>query len=153
MAEISKFVLFKLSNQMFAVDVHQVISIERVQDITNVPRTSNFIKGVATVRDETTPIIDLKERLLMTETELTEESRILVVTIKGMQIGLIVDVASTVLDIEESIIEPAPRIIGGVEETYIKGIAKMDKGLLIILDLNSIINEDETLELQKVSKD
>lgn len=153
MAEISKYVLFKLRDQLFAVDVFQVISIERVHEITNVPRTSRFIKGVATIRDVTTPIIDLKERLLMTETDITENSRILVVNIKGMQIGLIVDAASTVLDIEYTTVEPAPKIIGGVEETYTKGIAKLDEGLLIILDLDSIINEDESKELQKVSRE
>ncbi|MFC4023886.1 chemotaxis protein CheW [Oceanobacillus longus] len=150
MEEITKFIVFKLKEQSFGVNIQQVISIERVQDITEVPRTSEFIKGVTGLRGETTPIIDLKERLLIAETETTDDSRILVVSVQDMQVGLIVDAATEVMDIDHEMIQAAPRLVGGVKDTFIKGVAKVDSHLLILLDLDRIVDFEETNELREV---
>ncbi|WP_337018061.1 chemotaxis protein CheW [Oceanobacillus massiliensis] len=150
MAEVTKFIVFKLKDQSFGVEVQQVISIERLQKITEVPRTSEFIKGVTELRGETTPIIDLKERLLIDGTEITEDSRILVVFVQDMQVGLIVDAATEVKDIDHDMIQPAPKLIGGVRETFLRGVAKMDDNLLILLDLDRIVDLEETNELREV---
>ncbi|AXI10045.1 chemotaxis protein CheW [Oceanobacillus sp. 143] len=150
MAEVNKYILFKLKNQTFGVEVSQVISIERLQEITGVPRTSEFIKGVTYIREQTTPIIDLRERLLMDEAKPTDDTRILVVSINSMQLGLIVDAATEVKDIDQSVIDPAPEIIGGVKETFIRGVARLENGLLILLELESIIDPYETNELLEV---
>ncbi|WP_067727065.1 chemotaxis protein CheW [Oceanobacillus damuensis] len=150
MAEMTKFIVFRLNDQSFGVDVQQVISIERVQKITEVPRTSEFIKGVTELRGETTPIIDLKERLLITEAEPTDDSRILVVSVKDMQVGLIVDAATEVKDISGDMIQSAPKLIGGVRDTFLKGVAKIDSELLILLDLGRIVDLEETNELREV---
>ncbi|MBP2078874.1 chemotaxis protein CheW [Oceanobacillus polygoni] len=149
MAEATKYIVFKLNNQSFGVDVKQVISIERLQEITEVPRTSEFIKGVTELRGETTPVIDLKERLMLADTEITNNTRILVVSIQAMQIGLIVDAATEVKDIEDNQIQAAPKLIAGVHETFLKGVAKIDNHLLILLDLEQIVNLSETNELQE----
>lgn len=148
MAEIKKYILFKLQEQSYGVDVNQIISIERNQHITKVPRTSSFIKGITVIREKTTPIIDLRERLLMKETTYTESSRILVVHIHGMQIGLIVDEATEVRDIDQEQIGPAPSLIGGVKDTYISGVANLEESLLIILEMETIFSSQEKSELQ-----
>lgn len=150
MSETAKYIIFKLREQSFAVDIHQVISIERLQKLTEVPRTSKFIKGVTQIRDVTTPIIDLKERLYMPESEVTDDFRILVIQFNEMQIGLIIDAAEEVKDIANSAIQPAPPIIGGVKQTFVKGIAKLEEELLIILELETILNAEEISELEKV---
>ncbi|WP_085991329.1 chemotaxis protein CheW [Oceanobacillus senegalensis] len=150
MAELSTYIIFKLADQSFGVEVNQVISIEHLQEITEIPRTSHFIKGITYIRDETTPILDLKERLLMKEIESTKDTRILVVHINNLQIGLIVDAASEVKDIDVAFINPAPSIIGGVDDTFVQGIAKLDEGLLTLLDLETIIDSSETKELREV---
>ncbi|WP_249870259.1 chemotaxis protein CheW [Oceanobacillus saliphilus] len=147
MAELTKFIVFKLKDQSFGVDVQQVISIERLQEITEVPRTSEFIKGVTELRGETTPIIDLKERLRIAETENTDDSRILVVSVQDMQVGLIVDAATEVKDISSDVIQPAPRLIGGVRDTFIRGVANIDGNLLMLLDLQRIVDLEETKKL------
>ncbi|KKE79698.1 chemotaxis protein CheW [Oceanobacillus caeni] len=150
MDEMTKYIIFKLQNQSFGVDVQQIISIERIQEITEVPRTSEFIKGVTHIRGETTPVVDLRERLLMEQKDYTDSSRILVVQIKDMQIGLIVDAATEVKDINQELIKPAPSYVGGVKDTFVSGVANLEDGLLIILDLETIINLEETNELQEV---
>lgn len=150
MEEITKFIVVKLKEQSYGVDVQQVLSIERLQKITVVPRTSEFIKGVIQIRGEMTPIIDLKERLLIGETEPTDDNRILIIHIDDVQVGLIVDVATEVIDIDTEVIEPAPRIIGGVQDTFLKGVAKLDKELLILLDIERILDLNETNEVREV---
>ena len=150
MADATKYIVFKLKDQSFGVNVQQVISIERVQEITQVPRTSDFIKGLMELRGETTPIIDLKERLQLAETNTTDESRILVVSVMDMQVGLIVDEATEVKDVDQTMIHPAPKLVAGVHNTFLKGVAKIDGNLLILLDLERIIDLEETNELHEV---
>lgn len=150
MEEITKFIIVKLKEQSYGVDVKQVLSIERLQEITVVPRTSDFIKGVIQIHGEMTPIIDLKERLLIGETQPTDDNRILIIHIDDVQVGLIVDVATEVIDIDTEVIEPAPRIIGGVQDTFLKGVAKLDKELLILLDIERILDLNETNEVREV---
>jgi len=153
MAKAVKYILFKLHEQTFAVEVQQVISIERLQHITFVPRTSAFIKGVTEIRGQTTAIIDLKERLDMMAVEETNETRILVIQLKKMQVGLIVDAATEVKDIETDHIEAAPQIISGIRDTFLDGVAKLDERLVLILDLERILDLDETNELKEVLED
>ncbi|WP_339227290.1 chemotaxis protein CheW [Oceanobacillus sp. FSL K6-2867] len=153
MAEVTKYIVFKLNDQSFGVAVQQIISIERLQEITAIPRTSEFIKGVTELRGETTPIIDLKERLMLAESDTTNDTRILVVSIQGMQIGLIVDAATEVVDIDENQIQAAPKLIAGIQETFLKGVAKVDKHLLILLDLDRIVDLNETNELEEAIKE
>lgn len=153
MAEMTKYIVFKLKEQSFGVNVQQVISIERLQQITEVPRTSAFIKGVTELRGETTPVIDLKERLHFDETENTDDTRILVVSVQEMQIGLIVDAATEVKDIADDAIQQAPKLVGGIRDTFLRGVAKVDENLLILLDLEKIIDLEETNELLEVAED
>lgn len=150
MAEITKYIVFKLKQQSFGVNVQQVISIERLQKITEVPRTSAFIKGVTELRGETTPIIDLRERLELGDLTTTDDSRILVVTVQKMQVGMIVDAATEVKDIDQDNIQSPPKFIAGVSDNFLQGVAKLDDHLLIILDLERIVDFEETNELQEI---
>lgn len=147
MSEMTKYIFFKLNDQLFGVNVAQVISIERLQTITPIPRTSEFIKGVTELRGETTPILDLRERLKLPEAEVTDDTRILVIHTQGMQIGLIVDAATEVKDIADDQIQVPPKIIGGVKETFLDGVVKIDEELLVILNLDQVINLEEKNEL------
>lgn len=147
-----KVIIFQLNEQAYGVDIQQVRSIERMQTITEVPNTPEFIKGVMNLREETTPIIDLKKCFSMTdtrETRYTDETRILLVYLDNMQIGLIVDAATNVLDLDIATIESAPSIIGGVHDAYLRGVAKLENELLILLDLERVLNLDEKNELLK----
>ncbi|MEN1970048.1 chemotaxis protein CheW [Lentibacillus sp. N15] len=153
MEEIEKFIVFVLNDQAYGVDVKQVLSIERMPMITEVPKTPDFIKGIAHLRGETTPIIDLKERLHITETKQTADNHVLVVHIdERLPVGLIVDAANEVITIPATVIEPAPRLIGGVDQAFLKGIAKLDEKLLILLDLERILDIHEVREIQEAIK-
>lgn len=115
-----KVIVFQLKDEEFAVSVQQIGSIERIQTITRVPNTAHFVKGVINLRGVVTPIIDLRSRLGIEEAEYTESTRIIIVNLEDMEVGLIVDAANDVIDISTETIEPAPEVIGAVNEIISK---------------------------------
>lgn len=135
-----KVIIFSLHNEEYGIPVSQVRSIEKVQHITRVPRTAPFVKGVINLRGVVTPIIDLRTRFGMTESEYTDNTRIIIVATENVEVGLIVDTANDVMDIPVDTIEPPPEIVGSVEVEYLEGVAKLDKRLLILLNLEKVLN-------------
>lgn len=148
--ETTKYIVFKLNEQSFGVEVHQVLSIEKYQPLTLVPGVAKFIKGIMPLRGEITPVLDLKERLSIKQTVITEDDQILIIKIDEIQLGLIVDEATEVIDIDSSTIETPSKMIRGVDQEYISGIANVDHRLLILLDLEKVTNQSENVQLQKV---
>ncbi|MFA9558063.1 chemotaxis protein CheW [Evansella sp. AB-rgal1] len=147
-----KVIVFQLQNEEYGVSVEQVLSIERFQHITRVPRTAEFVKGVINLRGVVTPVIDLRSRFGIEEKEFSDSSRIIIVTVEEMNVGLIVDAANDVIDISSSAIEPPPEVVGGIKTDYIRGVAKLDKRLLIILNLNKVLSPDELSEMQNLEE-
>ncbi|WP_099158118.1 chemotaxis protein CheW [Virgibacillus ndiopensis] len=145
-----KVIVFQLKDEEYAVSVQQVGSIERIMPITRVPQTANFVKGVINLRGVVTPIIDLRVRFGMEDTDFSESTRIIIVYMDDMEVGLIVDAANDVIDIPESAIEPAPEVVGTVDVDYIEGVAKLDNRLLILLDLQRVLSKEEINELKTV---
>lgn len=149
LVEEKKVIVFRLLNEEYGVDVHQVKSIERLEAITRVPRTPSFVKGVINFRGVVTPIIDLRERFGIGSGEYTESTRIIIVMLERLEVGLIVDSATDVIDIPMNAIEPPPQIVGSQEAEYLKGIAKLDQRLLILLKLNKVLDAEEMQQLKQ----
>ncbi|MBC5635983.1 chemotaxis protein CheW [Ornithinibacillus sp. BX22] len=145
-----KVIVFQLKDEEFAVSVQQIGSIERIQTITRVPNTAHFVKGVINLRGVVTPIVDLRSRIGIEEAEYTESTRIIIVNLEDMEVGLIVDAANDVIDISTETIEPAPEVIGAVNADYIEGVVKLENRLLILLDLRKVLTNEEINELKNV---
>lgn len=147
-----KVIVFRLEDQEYATVIQNVRSIERMQEITRIPNVPNFIKGVINMRGEVTPIIDLKERLSIGTMNETNETRILIVEMNGIQTGLIVDAATDVIDIDASVVESAANIMNGVNELFIEGVAKLENRFLLLLNVEKVLNKQEINELQELNK-
>ncbi|CAM3749870.1 chemotaxis protein CheW [Alkalicoccus chagannorensis] len=150
--EDKKVIVFQLKDEEYGVEVEQVRSIERVQHITRVPSTPVFVEGVINLRGVVTPIIDLRQRFSIDKADHTETTRVIIVSVGHMDVGLIVDAANDVIDIPGNSIEPPPEVVGGVEADYIRGVAKLDKRLLILLNLEKVLNPKEIEEVQHMEK-
>ncbi|AXI39820.1 MAG: chemotaxis protein CheW [Bacillaceae bacterium] len=137
-----KVIVFQLQDKEYGVFVQNVKSIEKVDHITRVPKTADYIKGVINLRGVVTPIIDLRKRLNMPEKEITDQTRVIIAVQNEMEVGLIVDSANDVVDISEDSIEPAPSVIEQVETEFIKGITKLDKRLIMLLDLEKVLSKE-----------
>lgn len=151
MEQAEKYIIFDLKGIEYGINVQQVLSIERIQEITEVPRTPKFIKGVINLRGEIVPIIDLKERLHLSETEYTEQTRILIVSVDDIQVGLIVDAATDVMDIQQTDIEAVSESIGDIDEDCLLGVIKREERLVVLLRLEQVLHSDELETLNVVS--
>ncbi|WP_026689879.1 chemotaxis protein CheW [Alteribacter aurantiacus] len=145
-----KVIVFQLGEEEYGVGVEQVKSIERVQTVTRVPNTASFIKGVINLRGVVTPILDLRMRFNIQEREYNNQTRVIIVTVDDMEVGLIVDAANDVMDINQDNIEPPPEVVGGIEADYLNGVAKLEKRLLILLNLNKVLSKAELEELKTI---
>src|SRR5690625_2096768 len=143
-----KVIVFGIGNEEYAVRDDQVGSMERVESITRYARTERFVKGIINLGGIVMPVIDLRLRFGIDETSYTETTRIIIIHVDQVEVGLIVDVANDVLDIQEDMIESAPEVVGTIHVDYILGVAKYDKRLLILLDLQKVLATEEIEQLQ-----
>lgn len=148
-AQELKVIVFQIKEKEYAIPVDKVSGIEKLLHITRVPKTVSYIKGVINLRGVITPIIDLRIRFGLEEVPYNESTRIIIVTIDGMEVGLIVDSANDVLDIPISSIEPQPEVVGHIAAEYISGVAKIDKRLLILVNLEKALSLDALNESKK----
>jgi purine-binding chemotaxis protein CheW len=132
-------VTFYLADEEYALDVKVVQEIIRLTETTHVPRAPGFIKGVINLRGRIIPVVDLKRKLDLGEVAPSRLARIVVVKLRDRLIGLLVDGASQVLKIPVSSIEAAPEEILDVSISYIRGVAKLEKRLIILLDLYKVL--------------
>jgi len=135
-----KVIVFQLVDNEYVIPVSQVQSIEKMMHITRVPKTPSFVKGVINLRGVVTPIIDLRERFGLKANPLDDRSRMIMIKMEDMEVGLIVDAANDVLDIPSSAIEPQPDVVGSIESEFIAGVAKLDRRLLVLLQLDKVLN-------------
>lgn len=151
MGEELKVIVFALGKEEYGIEVDKVRTIERLSPITRVPRTASFIKGVINLRGVVVPVLDLRGRFNLPETPATENSRIIVVAMGDIEVGFIVDTANDVIDIDSDDIDSPPEIVGGVKAKYLRGIAKLEEGrLLIMLNLAEVLNKNEIVQLEQL---
>ncbi len=147
---IRQFVEFKLGEEEYGVDILQVKTIERMMDITRVPKAPQFVEGVINLRGEIVPVIDLKKRFDLPISQETDNTRIIIVNVDDITVGMIVDSANEVIQLPQDAIEPAPSIVGGIDSDFLEGVGKMDGKLLIILDLSKILKSKEIDQLARM---
>ncbi|WP_461179820.1 chemotaxis protein CheW [Virgibacillus ainsalahensis] len=145
-----KVIVFQLADEEYAVSVQQVGSIERMQPITRVPQTPDFVIGVINLRGVVTPVIDLRIRLGMETNAYNESTRIIIVYLDDMELGLIVDAANDVIDISEDAIESAPEVISAVDDNHIEGVVNLENRLFILLNLQKVLTIEEMDDLTSV---
>jgi purine-binding chemotaxis protein CheW len=138
-----KLIVFQLKEKEYAIPVSQVRSIEKVQHITRVPGASRYVKGVINLRGVVTPIIDLRSRFELESEDYSDTTRIIIVALDNLEVGLIVDAANDVIDVQGNSIEPSPEVVGVKEAEYISGVVKVDKRLLILIDLRKVLMPQE----------
>ena len=135
-----KLIIFKLGREEYGMDILRVQEIKRMMGITRVPATPSFIKGVINLRGSVLPVIDLRTRLGLIESELKDAARIIVVLVNETTVGFIVDEVVEVTTIDSAQVESAHTLSTGLSTEYISGIAKADKRLYIMLNPDAIVN-------------
>jgi len=146
MAE-QQFVIFRLHQEEYGIDIQEVNEILLMQEITKYPQADEFIEGIINLRGKIIPIIDIKKRFYGFPTEIGDSTRIIVVSCQGQVFGIIADEVLEVLHLNEKMIEPPPNLMqqngGGV-----KGIGKLENRLVILLDLAQAFTSLEFAQLE-----
>jgi purine-binding chemotaxis protein CheW len=147
-----QLVVFDLAHEHYGVDISTVREIIRMQEITRVPQTPDFVEGLINLRGKVIPVVDLRKRFCLAVTEESKENRIVVIDIGGHDIGVVVDAVTEVLRIPAGCVEPPSSIITTVESEYLVGIAKLSSRLIILLDLAMVLSDSERHQLSHMKR-
>jgi len=142
-----KYLTFKLGNEEYGLEILKVREIIGLMNITAVPRTPDFVRGVINLRGKVIPVVDLRAKFGMDSTEDTDETCIIVVDVGEVEMGTIVDKVSEVLDIDGGEIEDAPSFGVDVNTDFILGMGRTNDRVTILLDIGKVLSSDETVAL------
>ncbi len=138
-----QLVSFQLGQEEYGVEITKVQEIILMGEITRVPQTPPYIKGLINLRSTVIPIVDLRLRFGLPEQPPTDETRIMVVNVRGKTVGIVVDAVNEVLRINRDQIAPPPPTVAGPGREYLTGLVRLNKGLLILLDIEKLLDEEE----------
>lgn len=148
--EAEQLVVFVLGNEHYGVEIGAVNTIIRMQEVTAIPRTPDFVEGVTNLRGSIIPVIDLRRRFGLPTAEHTKASRIVVVEAADQIMGMIVDEVAETLRLPADAIEPPSAVIASVDAEYLRGVGKQDNRLVILLNLDKVLTEKQFDTLAKV---
>ena len=150
-----KYLTFTLDEEEYGIGIIKIKEIIGMMAITSVPQTPEFVKGVINLRGKVIPVVDLRLRFGLNAIDYTERTCIIVVEIEGnsgkVTIGIVVDAVSEVLNIKGEDIEDTPTFGTKLNTDYILGMAKMEGGVKILLDIDCVLSEREISAIEKAA--
>ncbi len=153
MVKTGKYLTFSLENEEYGIGILKVKEIIGMLPITSVPRTPKFVKGVINLRGKVIPVMDLRLKFSMEAIPYSDRTCIIVVEIESQEstvlIGIVVDAVSEVLNINEEEIEKAPAFGANLNTDYILGMAKIEGGVKILLDIDKVLSTEEITQLKE----
>ena len=142
-----QLVSFKLGDETFGIEITRIREIILVGEITRVPGTPPYVKGLINLRSTVIPVIDLRTRFSLAENELTAESRIVVLNVGSRTIGIVVDSVNEVLRVPQEQISPAPPTVASSGNDYMTGLVRLEEYLLILLDVDRLLGDEDAQNL------
>ena len=150
-----KYLTFTMADEEYGISILKIKEIIGMMQITTVPQTPDFIKGVINLRGKVIPVIDLRLKFGMASIPYNDRTCIIVVEIDAenatVLVGIVVDSVSEVLNIREEDIEETPTFGTKLDTQYILGMAKMEGGVKILLNIDRVLSSDEITAIEQVS--
>jgi purine-binding chemotaxis protein CheW len=151
-----KYLTFALDKEEYAIEILKVNQIIRLQEITAIPKTPAFIRGVINLRGMIIPIIDLRRKFAMSQHADTDRTCIVVIQLRqeerSLNMGVVIDEVREVLEIRAGDIEETPEFGAGVDTQFIMGIAKTGKNVKMMLDIAKVLTASDVTALSNLSK-
>lgn len=145
----NKFLTFILGNENYGIEIRYVTEIIGIQPITEVPELPEYIKGIINLRGKIIPVMDVRLRFKKAFRDYNDRTCVIVIDIKDISIGLIVDSVSEVISIQETEIVAPPNLSKGGNK-YISGIGKVGNEVKLILDCDKLLNDEEIEDLTNI---
>ncbi len=145
-AELIQYIVITVVNEQYGIDIKYIDNIVRMQSITRVPKVQPFFKGVINLRGEVVPVMSIRKKMGLGEDEITGKSRIIILKFESnASIGIVVDEVKHVVTISSDNIERVSHDSKLDAKSFISGVGKVEEGLISILDLATVIDEDKSL--------
>jgi len=138
-SSVNQFIVFKLGDAEYGMNIQDISTIEQVMPTTRVPKTPDYLKGVINLRGDVIPVIDMRKRFNLPPAEETEDTRIIIVKAGEVTAGLIVDSVSEVLRLDGSSIENVANFTNELHAEYITGAGKVGDRIVTLLDTEKIV--------------
>ena len=150
-----KYLTFSLDEEEYGIGILKVKEIIGMMPVTPVPQTPVFVKGVINLRGKVIPVLDLRLKFWMEEIDYNERTTIIVVEVAQhnglVQIGIVVDSVSEVVNIKADEIEETPAFGSTLDTDYILGMAKLEGGVKLLLDIDRVLSSEELAMLQRTA--
>lgn len=152
--DVRQYLTFKIVDEIYAINVANIREVLSVPRITRVPRMPAFMSGVINLRGNVIPVLDLRMKFGLGATQLTENTSIIVTELgsifedgedESFTIGLFSDSVEEVVTLDESMIEPPPKIGSSVDTEFIIGMGRINGEFMILLDINKLLSENELI--------
>lgn len=138
-----RFLTFSLGEESYGIEINYVTEIIGIQPVTEIPELPDYIKGIINLRGKIIPVMDVRLRFKKEPKEYNDRTCVIVIDIKDISIGLIVDSVSEVLTIQEQDIVESPKVNKDFNNRYIKGIGKIGNDVKLLLDCEKLLTENE----------
>ncbi|MBF0528501.1 MAG: chemotaxis protein CheW [Deltaproteobacteria bacterium] len=152
----TKFVTFKLDEEIYGLDIGQVREVLDFTVVTKVPQTPKFMRGIINLRGSVVPVVDLRLKFGLTETERTKDARIVIVEVmvegETTVLGALADAVREVIELEPNEINPPPKIGTRLKTDFIKGMGRRNEEFIIILDIDRVFSVEELTAVQSAEE-
>jgi purine-binding chemotaxis protein CheW len=146
---MSQYLTFTLNSEFYGVPIESVREINRVGEITPVPKTPEFVKGVMNLRGKIIPVINLRVKFGMSEVAYNRDTCIIVIDTLTGQVGMIVDAVKEVVDLRNDQIEPPPPLGNQVAKEFVRGLGKQESKVVILVDVSATLKHDDLSNLEE----
>ena len=146
--EGGKFLTFQLQSEEYGLEILKVREIMGLMDITSVPQTPNYVRGVINLRGQVIPVIDLRLKFGMAGGNDDKRTCIIVMDVKGLMMGIVVDTVSEVMDIDGKCIEQTPSFGTELDTDYILGMGKVNDKVKILLDIEKVLTAEDLVAVE-----
>lgn len=140
---MKQFVIFSIAKEKFGIEIEKVNSIEKPLDIFKVPNTPEFFEGLINLRDKVYPIVNMRKRFHLPDSEIGDDSKIIITNLEQMTAGFIVDEVSEIIRVDEAQIESTPPALLSERRQYLEGIAKVSSGIILLINPSKILSAEE----------
>jgi len=148
-----QIVIFELAEEQYGLEISAVDSIIAAPDIVSVPHAPSFVEGIAQLRGEVLPIIDLRKRFGLPQQAYSKHTRFVVVGMENMKVGMAVDTVTEVLTLPDDCIEPPSPLVTSSASEFVTGVVNTDRHLILLVDLQKVLTVTEKEDLENtVSK-
>lgn len=144
----NKYLTFSLDREAYGIEIKYVTEIIGLQAITRVPELPDYIKGIINLRGKIIPLMDVRLRFRKPEKQYDDRTCVIVIDIDDLFIGLIVDMVTEVMNIDDDDIVPTPDFGTGASNRFVRGIGKVGEDVKLLLDCRNLLSEDEMDELK-----